>query len=106
MNENHIFILLSIVKNNGDIKRLIRLGLSFQAIAELTEIAINRNLLNYMDENISITKNGYELMEKLEKKFKQTDKEKWIDPENESRVSKLEKNDVFLPKQDDLWFNK
>lgn len=104
MDEKQIYTLLCIVKDNGDIKRLTRIGLSFKAIAELSKSAIENELLKYENENISITEKGVTLITSLEKKFKQTDKNSWIDPKYDSRVATIDKNFVFLPKQDELHF--
>lgn len=104
MDEKHIYTLLCIVKDNGDIKRLTRIGVSFQAIAELTKNAIENELLKYESENISITEKGATLIKSLEKKFKQTDKNNWIEPKNDSKIPSFDKDFIFLPKQDELHF--
>jgi len=104
MNEKNIYTLLSIVKNNGDVKRLTRLGLDFINIAELTKIAIKNNFLDYKDGVILLTESGNKEIIKLAEKFKQINKDLWIEAENESKIPVLEKNFIFLPNQDELHF--
>lgn len=104
MNEKNIYTLLSIVKNNGDVKRLTRLGLDFSNIAELTKIAIKNNFLDYKDGVILLTETGNEEIIKLEGKFKQTNKDLWIEAENESKIAVIDKDFIFLPNQNELHF--
>ena len=104
MNEKKIYTLLSIVKNNGDIKRLTRLGLNFANIAELTKDAIKNNFLIYKDGVVQLTEFGNDKIINLEAKFKQINKDLWIEPENESKIPVLEKNFIFLPNQNELHF--
>jgi len=105
MKEQDLYILLSIIKNNGDVKRLMREGLSYKDVAELTTIAITDGLIIYVNDLISLSEKGNEILLSLDKKFKRIDKSKWIEPENQSKISILDKKDVFLPNQNDLWFN-
>lgn len=104
MNEKHLYTLLNVVKNNGDIKRLTREGLSFQEIAELSNQAIKDKLLIYQENSISISESGKELANQLSEKFKILDKDKWIDKEKESRIPKLSKDFIFLPNQNEIHF--
>ena len=88
MNEKHLYTLFSIIKNNGDVKRL----------------AISEGFIIYESDNVSLSKKGEEIFRELESKLKITDKNKWIEPKNASRIPVLEKDFIFLPKQDELHF--
>lgn len=105
MKEKELYILLTVIKNNGDVKRLIREGLSYKDVAEMTNKAISDGLIVYDNDLISLSEKGRETYLMLDKKLKIIDKSKWIEPENKSRTSILDKNDVFLPNQNDLSFN-
>jgi len=104
MNEEQMYLLLNIVKNNGDIKKLTRLGVKFRAIAELTESFINSELIKYDNGVISITEKGLDSITNLEGKYKQFDKNSWIEPKNDCKISTIDKDFVFLPMQDELHF--
>lgn len=104
MNEKYLFTLLSIIKNNGDVKRLLRAGLDYKEISEITSQAISEGFIIYESDNVSLSKKGEEIFRELESKLKITDKNKWIEPKNDSRIPVLEKDFIFLPKQDELHF--
>ena len=104
VNEKHLYILLNVVKNNGDIKRLTREGLNFREIAELSNQAIKDNLITYKESSVCISQLGLETIERLGERFKILDKDKWIDKEKKSRIPKLSKDFIFLPSQNDINF--
>lgn len=104
MNDKHLYILLSVIKNNGDIKRLTREGISYQEIAQLTQKSIETNLVIYTDDLIELSESGLNKLKELEKLYKEKNKELWIENEKESIIPKLEKDFVFLPNQNELLF--
>ncbi|MFI8606697.1 hypothetical protein ACIGCP_19695 [Cellulophaga baltica] len=104
MNEKHLYILLNIVKNNGDIRRLTREGIGFKEIAELSNEAIKNKFLLYQDKSISISELGQKTIKNLDAKFKTIDKSKWIEKEKSSRITKMDKDFIFLPNQNELHF--
>ena len=104
MNEKHLYTLFSIIKNNGDVKRLLRAGLDYKEISEITSQAISEGFIIYESDNVSLSKKGEEIFRELERKLKIIDKNKWIEPKNASRIPVLEKDFIFLPKQDELHF--
>lgn len=105
MKEKELYILLTVIQKNGDVKRLIREGLSYKDVAEMTNKAISDGLIIYNNDLISLSEKGIETLIIFDKKLKITDKSKWIVPENKSKTSILDKNDVFLPNQNDLSFD-
>jgi len=104
MNEKHLYTLLSVVKNNGDVKRLIREGLDYKDISEITSYAIEKNFIIYKNDTVTLSEMGVKLFIDLDKKLKITDKNKWIEKEKESRIVKMDKNFIFLPNQNELHF--
>ncbi len=104
MNDKLLYILLDIIKKNGDIRRLKREGLDYISIAKITTEAIKNKLIIYDNNKISLSDLGEEMYLELDLKLKVLDKNKWIEPKNESRIPILEKDFVFLPKQDELHF--
>ena len=104
MNDKHIYILLEVIKSNGDIRRLKREGVDYIQIAELTKIFIENGWVTYDNDKIHLSEKGEEQLEKLEVKNKIRNKEEWIDKEKESRIPKLSKDFIFLPNQNEIHF--
>ena len=104
MSDKHLYILLSVIKNNGDIKRLKREGISYQEIAQLTQKSIETNLIIYTDDLIELSESGLSKLKELETLYKEKNKEFWIENEKESKIPKLEKDFIFLPNQNELLF--
>lgn len=104
MNDTNLYILLSVIKNNGDIRRLKREGMEYLEIAELTNQIISNQLATYVDDTISLTADGQNKLIELEKTIKKTKKKNWIDKEIKSKISRLDKNFIFLPNQNELEF--
>lgn len=104
MDYSKLYTLLSIIKNNGDVRRLKRAGLDYIEIAELTNEIISNNLAIYNNDSIELTEKGNKLLIELEENFKIKNKRNWIDKENKSKIPKLDKNFIFLPAQDELDF--
>lgn len=104
MNEKETYLLLNAIKKNTDIKRLVREGLSYSAIARLTKDAITNELVNYKDEEIKLSKKGEELYEQIKDNYKRTNKEEWIEKDSKNQIPRIDKNTIFVPRQDELTF--
>lgn len=104
MLERELFLLLSVIKNNGDIKRLTREGISYKQIAELTNEAISSNLVKYNNELIELSELGISKFEEIKGNYKRTNKEQWIEEEKKSQIAKIDKNYIFVPRQNELTF--
>jgi hypothetical protein len=105
MNEKYLYTLLIIVKKNGDALRLIREGLTYLEIADLTNTALDEGYIEFgkEDELITTAKGDIKILE-LESQFKKTNKREWISPENKSKIPKLDKDFIFLPHQNEIHF--
>ena len=104
MNDSNLFILLKVIKSNGEIRRLKREGLEYYEIAELTNKIISDNFASYNDDNIVLTLRGERKLKDLETIITKTRKENWIDKEVKSKINKMDKNFIYLPDQNDLDF--
>jgi hypothetical protein len=104
MKEKHIYMLLKIIKQNGDINNLIREGLSFSKIADLTNEIIVAGLVIQSEERIELSPKGLERMRELEVTYKKTNKEEWIEKDIKSMIPKLDKDFIYLPDQNKLTF--
>ena len=92
------------IKNNGDIKRLVREGISYQKIAELTNEAILKKLVTYNNDNIELSELGNSKFEEIKNNYKKTNKEEWIEKDKKNQIARIEKNNIFVPSQNELSF--
>lgn len=104
MNEKEIYLLLNAIKKNTDIKRLVREGLSYSGIARLTNDTISNELVIYEKDNIQLSKKGEELYEQIKDNYKRTIKKEWIEKEKKNRIDKMDKDFIFVPRQNELTF--
>ena len=93
-----------VVLNKENINKLIREGVRFREIPEITNQAIEKGFIIYEEDKIILSAKGQEYLSQNEKKIKENNKDKWIDPAFKSRVAKIGKDDIFLPSQDELSF--
>lgn len=105
MNDQILFLLLSVINNKGNIKKLINEGYSYKQVSEFIDYAGDEGFLIYNDEKLILSEAGILKLAEIEKRFKITDKNKWIEPEEKSRIkNQLSKDFIYLPHQDELHF--
>lgn len=104
MKEKDIYLLLNAIKKNTDIKRLLREGLSYSGIARLTKDAISNELVNYHDDKIQLSEKGQELYAQIKENYKRTNKDEWIEKDLKSQIPRIDKNTIFVPRQNELTF--
>lgn len=104
MDNKYLYILLNVIKKNGDIRKLKREGLEYKEIAELTKSLITQKLVNYKSDKIILSDKGEEKLKSLEVEYKVRDKKQWIMGENKSKIPKLDKDFIFLPNQNEIHF--
>ncbi|MFH7004238.1 hypothetical protein [Flavobacterium bizetiae] len=102
--DNNLYLLLDVIKKSGSVKKLTRIGITFNQIAEYTNQAIQKGLITNVENKIVLTELGLESLEVLEKHYKKTNKEEWIEIDVENKIPKIEKNSIFLPRQNALTF--
>ncbi len=104
MNNKHKYLLLEIVFENGNVKRLKHEGLSFKEIANLTNTLINENLIIYQNDLVKLSKLGIEKHLELQPIYKEVNKDKWIEKENDSKIERLDTSFIYLPNQSEIHF--
>ena len=104
MNEDNLYLLLDIIKKNGNVKKLIHNGLGYKAIAELTTWAINNKYVIIDNNEISLSEKGNSELLRLSILFKKNNKNEWINPEFESKIKPIEKDFIYLPNKKELSF--
>ncbi len=103
MNNMHLYSLLNVIHTNGDVRKLKRDGLDYEKIALLTKRAITDSLVIFEDNNITLSSLGRDKLNELSNEYKLTNKDMWIDAENESRIPKIGTDSIYLPNQNELF---
>lgn len=98
--------LLQIISSDGDIKKLRHFGLSYRQIAELIDSNVESGNLNGEEDHISLTVKGAKLLQARIGELKEREKSKWIGLDIKNKVQQFDKEDVFLPRKNDLSFLK
>ena len=104
MKDNKLTLLLHIIKINGNINKLVREGVSFKEITNLTNNAIEKGYLTYENERIFVTEKGNDFLNQTTEAIKKTNKNEWIEKDLKSQVKRIDKNFIFLPRQNELTF--
>lgn len=104
MKERLIYKLLSIVDKGGDVRQLLKEGISFKDIGDLINEALRFELLLFVEDEIKLSSSGKIKLTKEWVNYKSTNKEDWILPDNKNKVSKIGKNDIYLPHERELHF--
>ncbi|WP_149304222.1 hypothetical protein [Pareuzebyella sediminis] len=104
MTKRKEILVLNMVENLGNVKRLLREGLSYREISDITNKLVQDELLSYYEKRIILTEKGKVVLDQNKLLIKETNKENWIQPENKSRVKKHERNFIYLPNQTELDF--
>lgn len=104
LNNKDLYQLLYILKNNGNIKRLIRENITFIDIINNVKMLTNDFFLNNDNGKLSFTETGEKLFEELDREYKSRNKDKWIESEKKSKIEKLDIDFVYLPDQSKIFF--
>lgn len=102
MEDSVKILLLKIIKFNGDLAPLVKLGYEYSQITSLISAEIVEANAEYRSGILVITEKGNSLIEQISKNRKNGSQ--WIEPEIESRIPRIQKNFIFLPNQNDLNF--
>jgi hypothetical protein len=104
--DKYSLLLLHIIKEDTNVRQLMRYGLTYREIAELIEQNITLGNLNGENDTISLTKRGEDYLSANRNLIKERDKAKWIDLDFKHKITKIDKDDVFLPNKNKLSFLK
>lgn len=102
---NYVYILLQIIKENASLDPLISSGLTYKDIGDLMEVVFAEKYIIQDNTSIKLTESGIEFLAYLEKKRKNRNKNEWIEVDKRSKIAKIDKKFIYLPDQNDLWFD-
>lgn len=92
--------LLKVIHYNGNIEPIRLLGYEYTQIIAFINNELEDANAEYINGKLCLTQKGLIYLRNLESKKQGT--ERWIEPEIQSRVAKIDKNDIYLPNQNDL----
>jgi hypothetical protein len=104
MQEEVKLILLKLVKSNGNLQPVIEMGFEYSQIINFLNLLATEELLIKEKNKILITEKGIYEIDRLNKKFNRFNSAQWIEPENESKIKKIEKDFIYLPNRNELSF--
>jgi hypothetical protein len=105
LTEKYFYILFDVIDKNGSLRRLRRQGLSFSNVARLTDIALEKGFIIVNEQKeLALTETGLKMLVELRSKFKNSNKDEWIDFAKKAKIGKLDKNTIFVPNQNELTF--
>ena len=97
MKEQHLILLLQIIRHNGRIDSLVRAGFEYSQIANFIDAAKAEGLIYDKDDILTLSQNGIERLEKLNEKFGRKNADGWISPQEEYRCKKIDINEIYIP---------
>ncbi|MEY8862481.1 hypothetical protein [Tenacibaculum singaporense] len=104
MEETTILKMLLIIQNNGSITELLKDGYTYGQIAIMTSQLVEEKYIEEKEDSLVLSAHGKEWLEINFKENKLIGSERWILPENRSKIEKLNKNEVYLPSRNELHF--
>jgi len=104
MNEYHLYLLLLITLKNKGLSQLTRQKVTYREISDLIDGARSLDYLEMGNQTLILTKKGTDKFLELEKKYKKTNKETWIEKATEFMIPKVDRDFIYLPNQNELFF--
>lgn len=97
--------LLRIINSNGNIEPLREIGYEYFQIASFINIEIEQGNVESVQGVSVLTSKGLDELKILSSKNLKSGSSQWIEPEIQSKILNSGKKVLFLPNQDDLWFD-
>lgn len=105
LNNTDLYQLLYVLKFNGSLTKLVRNDISYIDIVNTIKNLTKEDIVNYIDQKITLTEKGESLLEELSITYKSKNKEEWIKKESKSKLTeKLDVDFVYLPDQNKIFF--
>ncbi|MEK4701363.1 hypothetical protein MKX47_17650 [Solibacillus sp. FSL R7-0668] len=98
MLNDEIILLMQLIKKNGNIDNLVNQGYEYSDVAMMMVKIIEMGYVEFISDDVLLTKNGHEALMNYNKKHKRKNAELFISPQKEYILeSKLNVYDVYLP---------
>ncbi len=102
--KHSLFLIIDVVIKNASIRKVRRHGLNYNQIFMLTKYALQNGYIKNKRGKLVITRKGKKYHSSNQEEFRIKNKDEWIDFDKESKVAKISKTAIFVPKQDELTF--
>lgn len=96
--------LLLLIKHNGSITELIKDGFTYGQIASLINLLGEEADVTDVDGKLVLTEKAENWLKEQSELKPRTGSDKWILPEEKSKIEKIERNEVYLPSRNELHF--
>lgn len=104
MNDSVRLLLLKILKFNGDLTALVKIGYSYVQILNLIRVETEEGNIQKNNGVLVITSKGNNLIDELSSKLRDVNKNLWIEPEIASKIPRIDTDFLYLPHRDELTF--
>lgn len=95
--EERILMLLQLIRINGDVKHLQKMGWSYVQIYNKLDEFMCTGLIQQDNDFIRLTKKGEHAFHYLSKILKQRGLYKFFKPSYDDKIVKINKNDIYIP---------
>lgn len=99
MRDDYLFLLLLIIKNDGNIYHLASIEYDFAQVSRHLRNLKEENIIEYFNETIQLTKKGEEKLDYLYKQLGYKGNERWISPQVYYHKNKTSLYEVYLPQK-------
>lgn len=98
MKDNEIkILLLQLIKGNGNISRILDLGVSHKEMQKELIRLIENNLICYKQGILFLSEEGQKMLNELNRQNMKKGLYKYISPKLSDRIPKVDIKDVFIP---------
>lgn len=101
---NKIILLFKIIKFNGDISPLLRLGHTYSQIAELIKNETEKGNVELDNGVLKLTQEGEKKLQQSIKDDKREGSGIWIEKAIDSIIPKIDPKTIYIPNQNELNF--
>lgn len=95
--ESYNILLLQIIKVNGSVESLMKIGYDYVQIADDIIKFRQENVIRGVGDDISLTEKGEKLLKSLNSKLNRKGLSKWISPKMDDKIETIGIFDIYLP---------
>ncbi|SFE87811.1 hypothetical protein [Spirosoma endophyticum] len=93
----YTILLLQIIKVNGSVDSLVKIGYNYAQIAEAIVSLRQGNIIKGVENDIILTEEGNKLLKTLNKSANRTGISKWVSPKMDDKIEPIGIFDIYLP---------
>jgi predicted methyltransferase len=93
--------ILKLLEKDNDVKKIVNLGYNVEQMTQILDLLKDENLIDEDNDNISLTEKARKELDSIN--FKKSNN--WIQIEKRSKIPEIDKNSIYLPNKDELFFD-